>query len=176
MQKSSRNNLHRFDNPKEEAILSLPDKNNRGAWSAEHEARLKIAEEMVAECDSIAAIIRKSKAVSIRNHYTLEMYEQVNQMARFSAHALLTLKDFDLAITGEDEKNALEAIKQLPSEFRSTRSKLESVYGQTRILNKPANYILDQDHHTHAANQSINFDWQFYAEMLFLEKIIENFK
>ena len=28
-----------------------------------------------------------------------------------------------------------------------------------------------KDHHVHLANQTISFDWQFYAEMLFLEKV-----
>ena len=31
-------------------------------------------------------------------------------------------------------------------------------------------YILDQDHHNHPANQTINFDWQFLSEILFLKK------
>ena len=45
------------------------------------------------------------------------------------------------------------------------------VYGKTLILTKPEDYILDQDYHVHLANQAISFDWQFYAEILFLEKI-----
>lgn len=62
-------------------------------------------------------------------------------------------------------------LKELQSEFGSLRKELEQVYGKTRILSKPDNYILDQDHHVHLANQSINFDWQFYAEMLFFKKL-----
>jgi hypothetical protein len=31
--------------------------------------------------------------------------------------------------------------------------------------------LLDQDHHLHLANQSINFDWQFWAEIYFLETL-----
>ena len=45
------------------------------------------------------------------------------------------------------------------------------MYGKTRNLTKPSDYILDQDHHVHLANQTTSFDWQFYAEMLMLEKI-----
>ena len=56
------------------------------------------------------------------------------------------------------------------------RQDFQQVYGQTRILNKPENYILDQDHHNHPANQSINFDWQFMSEILFLEKVNTHFK
>jgi hypothetical protein len=48
---------------------------------------------------------------------------------------------------------------------------MEKVYSITRILEKPENYILDQDHHVHLANQTRTFDWQFVAEMMFLEKL-----
>jgi hypothetical protein len=50
------------------------------------------------------------------------------------------------------------------------------VYSQSRVLNKPENYILDQDHHRHPANQSINFDWQFISEIFFLAKVNSHFK
>mgnify|MGYP001354535607 CR=1 FL=1 len=43
--------------------------------------------------------------------------------------------------------------------------KFEEVYSKTRILEKPNSYILDQDHHNHPANQSKNFDWQFFSEI-----------
>ena len=51
------------------------------------------------------------------------------------------------------------------------RKQFESMYSQTRILEKPKDYILDQDHHNHPANQSKNFDWQFFSEIFFLEKL-----
>ena len=59
--------------------------------------------------------------------------------------------------------------------FEILRRNLETVYGQSRILVKPNDYILDQDHHSHLANQAISFVWQFYAEMLCLEKLRNNF-
>jgi len=89
---------------------------------------------------------------------------------------LLALKTYDESSDLKEEKKALEEIRKLSDEFEKKRAKLEEVYARARILHKPDNYILDQDHHTHAANQSLNFDWQFQAEMLFLEKISENFK
>jgi hexosaminidase len=176
MQKSSRNNLHRFKNPKEEAILSLPDPENKGAWIDEHKDRLKMAERMILECDTVTDIINEAKAEAIKNPYTLEMYEQVNNIVRFTPRALMALKAFDESSDSGTEKEALEEIHKLSEEFELKRKKLEEVYAKARILHKPDNYILDQDHHTHAANQSLNFDWQFYAEILFLEKINKSFK
>jgi hypothetical protein len=60
----------------------------------------------------------------------------------------------------------------MAAEWIAIQSNLEEVYGKTRQLNKPADYILDQDYHHHLANQARNFsDWQFYVEHLFIKKI-----
>jgi hypothetical protein len=53
---------------------------------------------------------------------------------------------------------------------------METVYSQTRVLNKPEGYLLDQDHHNHPANQTVNFDWQFIGEILMLQKIETHFQ
>ena len=50
------------------------------------------------------------------------------------------------------------------------RDRFEKTYSKTRIIHKPKDYILDQDHH-HLANQMHSFDWQFTAELLMFEKI-----
>ena len=111
------------------------------------------------------------KAQANRNIYTIEVYEQVNKLVRFTTKALLTLKAYDVAKNKEQEIEALRKVRQLPEEFDQLRIEFELVYSKTRILTKPDNYILDQDHHVHLANQAKSFDWQFYAELLFLEKI-----
>jgi len=166
-----RNYLTKLDHPIEEAIIDLPDRENRGAWSERYEERLEQASLMASCCDSVAARIEAMKSKAIRNIYRLEVYEQVNELAGFSPRALLALKAYDVAETDRQEKEALERIRQLPEDFRKLRERFETVYGRTRILTKPEGYLLDQDHHNHLANQSISFDWQFMAEILFLEKI-----
>jgi hypothetical protein len=55
-------------------------------------------------------------------------------------------------------------------------SQFEEVYGKMRILTKPDGYIIDQDHHVHLANQTVSFDWQFYAEMLLMMEKIESYE
>ena len=42
---------------------------------------------------------------------------------------------------------------------------------KTRNIIKPEKYILDQDHHNHTANQTLNMDWQFISEIKLFEKI-----
>jgi hypothetical protein len=90
---------------------------------------------------------------------------------QFSNRALITLAELD---DPSEEKRAMaeQKLKGMAAEWTAIQSNLEEVYGKTRQLNKPADYILDQDHHHHLANQAKNFsDWQFYVEDLFIKKI-----
>ncbi len=167
-----RNYLAKGKNQDQEGAIDLPDPAEKGAWAKRHADKLARAEEALVACDSIAMRIDEMKALSLRNTYRLEVYEQVNQLVRFSAHSLLALRDYDLA--GEEDEELAEAesqLRELKQEYAHLRQNLEQVYATTRILNKPEDYILDQDHHRHLANQSIGFDWQFGAEMLFLEQL-----
>jgi len=172
---NKRLSLVKLDNPGEEAVIDLPDPENKGEWSIKHADRLEQAASVRLSCDSIAGLIGTMKSLASRNSYTLEVYEQVNELVRFSAKILLTLKAYDSALNGQEESDILNQIRQLPEEFEALRAGFEEVYGQVRILTKPEDFILDQGHHRHLANQAISFDWQFYAEMLFLEKIQNDF-
>ncbi|MCK4920419.1 MAG: family 20 glycosylhydrolase [Bacteroidales bacterium] len=166
-----RNQLQKLKNPIEEAIIDLPDKNNKGEWNKIYADRLDQASITIKNCESIAAKITTMKSMAARNNYTLEVYEQVNELVKFTSHALMALKAYDEAQNDQQEMEARKTINQLQDNFIVLRKQFEFIYGKTRILTKPDNYILDQDHHSHLANQSISFDWQFYVEMLFLEKI-----
>lgn len=176
LRSNKRNQLKKILNPLESELIELPKSDNKGEWSLTYSAHLKKAENILLTCDSISETIKSMKSKAIRNTYRLEVYEQVNELVSFTVNALLILKTFDEAKNQEEESKALDQIKQLPAKFDALRNKFEEVYSVTRILNKPANYILDQDHHSHLANQSINFDWQFLAEIMFLEKISNTFK
>jgi uncharacterized protein (UPF0335 family) len=81
------------------------------------------------------------------------------------------LRAYDAAQNQEQVLEAIREINRLSAEFSSLRKELEDVYAKTRILEKPRDYILDQDHHVHLANQGTTFDWQFYAERVFLDKL-----
>jgi hypothetical protein len=168
---NKRNYLTRHPDPMDELVIEMPTKNDKGDWSTKYAMRLEDAARVVAVCDSVAGKIAQMKKHVIRNEYRLDVYEQVNELVRFSSGALLTLQAYDQAQNEEEEKEALSKLGRLPVEFEDLRTRFETVYGKTRKLNKPENYILDQDHHAHLANQSITFDWQFYAEMLFLKKL-----
>lgn len=166
-----RNDLRKYKNPINEAIIDLPDRNKKSEWTKKYTTRLELADSILQVCDSVASKIATMKSKAIRNIYALEVYNQGNELARFAPKALLALRAYDLAQNKQQETDAVKRIKELQKEFTGLRDQLEQVYGQTRILTKPEGYILDQDHHSHLANQAISFDWQFLAEILFLKKI-----
>ena len=113
----------------------------------------------------------KIKSENPTNKYMLSIYEQVVALVEYNFQALKKIEAFDLATSVDEETKILLELQKLTQKFFTLRQEFEEVYGETRILNKPEAYILDQDHHRHPANQTLNFDWQF-----FLEKVNDHFK
>ena len=168
---NKRNYLKTMDNPMVEGVIDFPQRDKKGAWTQAYKKRLDQAEEFMLKYDSLSAKISHMKSHSVRNAYNLEVYEHVNRVSHFAPKALLTLKAYDEAKSPAEEIEAAQQLGKLKKEFTALRNDLETVYSKTRILDKPDDYILDQDHHVHMANQSLNFDWQFIGEQLFLEKL-----
>jgi hexosaminidase len=172
----NKRNYLKFDKNPKTSVIDLPDPDQKGDWSKKHAERLEQALKAKKDCEAIAAKIAKMKSKAKRNRYTLEVYEQVNNLVSFTVDALLNLKEYDEAQNEQQELEAKKKIQKLGDEFKAVREEMESVYSKTRNLTKPEDYILDQYHsHVHLASMTISFDWQFYAEMLFLEKIEEMF-
>jgi len=168
--KGWRPGLSKKENPIETDIIELPDLNNKGLWSKKYSEKIKNANESLFISNEVEQIIRYLLNNNSKNKYTLAIYNQVNELVKFSAKAILILEKLDIS-QGLDQKKSLEEIKNLQNKFDSLRINFEKIYSKTRILNKPEDYILDQDHHSHPANQTINFDWQFLSEILFLKKL-----
>jgi len=167
---NKRNYLKNHKDPIEELIIDLPVQNKPGEWSGKHRKRLEQAASVSESCARIALRIDTMKSMAVRNTYSLEVYDQVNELTGFVSKILLALQSYDLA--HEDQKqNLLKKIRRLPEEFKILRKEFERVYSKSRVLDKPDGYFLDQDHHVHLANQTISFDWQFLAEILFLKKL-----
>lgn len=174
LENSDRNRLKKMDNPMQDAVLALPEANAPGEWTERNKEKLAKAKESQQVVDSVLIKLVESKKSALRNTYTLDVYEQVAKVTQFSNKALILLADWDLAKTDEEKEAIKVKLLGLEGEWKTQLAELETVYGKTRELNKPDDYILDQDHHVHLANQAIKFsDWQFYVEDLFLQKIKE---
>ena len=163
--------ISKEENPLETFIIDLPDLENKGMWSKKYFNKIKNAKSSLLISKEVEETIDKLMENDPKNKYTLEVYKQVNELVKFSSNIIITLEKLDLSSEIDYEKTAFNEIRNFEDKFNSLRINFEEVYSKTRILNKPENYILDQDHHNHPANQTINFDWQFLSEKYFLKKI-----
>jgi len=171
LKSNTRNNLRNLDDPAAEAVIDLPFSGDKSEWTSEYSVKLQNAAMSLRNYNKVTEVLDTMKRLAVRNKYRLEVYEQVNKLVALSGNTLFKLQAYAIAQAGREEQEALAALQLAPGEFRDLRAEFEEVYGQTRILHKPEGYLLDQDHHLHLANQSINFDWQFWSEIYFLEKL-----
>ena len=170
-EKARRAEISKEENPLETFIIDLPDLENKGMWSEKYLNKIKNAKASLLISKEIEETINTIIAKSPKNKFTLEVYQQVNELVKFSSNIIVELEKLDLS-----EETELNEILTFKNKFNTLRKKFEEVYSKTRILEKPNSYILDQDHHNHPANQSKNFDWQFFSEIYLLEKIEKKFK
>lgn len=168
---NKRNYLKGIEKTEEEGLINLPNTSNPGQWTIDHQERLTKAEKMIESTIHIAQKIEQMQKLTLRNSYTLEVYQRVNEIVHLTPKILLGLKRFDQASNIEERIIEKEKIIQLQKDFLSLRNEVEKTYSKTRLIHKPSDYILDQDYHHHLANQLHNFDWQFYSELLMFKKI-----
>ena len=168
---NKRNYLMEMGKDSDEGLISLPDTAKPGQWTIDHQDKLAEAEKMIESSKRITLKIVQMQKLSKRNSYTLEVYQRVNEIVQLTPKILLLLKRLDQASNDEERLIEKAKITQLESDFKELRTKVEETYAQTRIIHKPEDYLLDQDHHHHLANQLKSFDWQFYSELLMFDKI-----
>ncbi|MBT6448294.1 MAG: family 20 glycosylhydrolase [Flavobacteriaceae bacterium] len=169
--------ISKQENPLETFIIDLPDLENKGMWSKKYFNKIENAKSSLLLSKEIEETIDKIMENEPKNKFTLEVYKQVNELVKFSSNIIIALEKLDLSKEIDYPiKTELNEIRNIEDKFNSLRKNIEEVYSKTRILEKPNSYILDQDHHNHPANQSKNFDWQFFSEIFLLEKIKNNYK
>ena len=157
--------------PIEEYIIDLPDFENKGDWSKKYAKRLADIKVQAGVLKEIRKTIASFQSKNTSAKYNLEVYNEVVNLVDYNFKLMKSLSLLDNALSTEDEAKMIKDLQNLVYEFKEVRKQFEDVYSKSRILNKPSDYILDQDHHRHPANQSINFDWQFTAELMLLNKI-----
>ena len=166
-----RNALKQLKNPIKDYIIDLPEFDNKGTWTQKYSSRLA---EIKDQSGALKEIRRKIASLQTQNtsaKYNLEVYSEVINLVDYNFKLMKSLSLLDNTRSTEEEAKMIKNLQNLVYEFKEVRKQFEDVYSKSRILNKPSDYILDQDHHRHPANQSINFDWQFTAELMLLNKI-----
>ena len=69
-----------------------------------------------------------------KNKFNLEVYNQVNELVKFSSNVILSLERLDLSDQVDyDKKLEVSGVKNIENKFILMRKKFEEVYAKTRI-------------------------------------------
>jgi len=123
-------------------------------------------------CFLIKTKIAKGLEVALRNRYSLEVFNQINELQVYPSNLLIALERYDNADESGKKEAALH-LKKYVNYFDELRKNFEAVYSQTRILGNPEGYQLDSNFHNHLANGTNNTDWMYMYELPMNQKILE---
>lgn len=152
-------------------LLDLPDHKKTGEWSEKYADKIREAIDETNRYRRIEAGIQEALANARRNRYTLEVYQQTNNLFHYPAQMILALEAYDKAKTDVEKKQARQELENICRKFEWMRSNLESVYSQTRFMQTPDGYLADQNHHNHLAALTNNSDWWFLYELPMTQKV-----
>lgn len=152
-------------------LLDMPDQTKPGAWSETYKEKITRAEKEEARYTSIREGIEHAKKQALRNRYTLEVYEQTNELQHFPVQLILALHAYDTATGDAARSEALAKVSEICESFSEMRIRFESVYSKTRFMQNPEGYIADLNHHHHLAARTDNSDWWFLYEKPMVEKV-----
>jgi hypothetical protein len=152
-------------------FIYLPEKNSPGKWSEKYSEKLSRAKTETDRYKVIKDKIENAKMLARRNHYSLELLGQINDLQVYPSYLLLGLGKYDSAKEGTEKARAASDLLRLINSFDSLRAAYENVFSETRFLNNPEGYILDQNLDVMLANGTNNSDWMHIHELKMNEKI-----
>ena len=154
------------------SLIDLPDAKQSGEWSKKQSAKLEGAKNALAKYAVIRERLAKTNTVVRRNSYTLSIFNQINELSAYPANVLLLLDKYDKGPMNMKKPIAQEIAAYIDG-FENLRTKFETVFSETRIMNNPEGYQLDANLHEHLANGTNNTDWMFMYEIPFNTKVRE---
>lgn len=149
--------------------MSLPTE-TKGEWSIKYQKRIEEAQKNIAKCQQLKELLLKYRKESVRNEYSLQVFECINELTGYTAELLFALSEYDIKRDFASFNNLKLCVKK----FDTVRQNMEHVYSQIRALGQPEGYLLPMNHHSHLAIQTKNSDWMFWYETAFLKKLTEN--
>lgn len=137
-------------------LIDLPDKNHRGLWSEKYSDKIKRAQEKDIRYEEIKKGLAEAEA--LRNRYTLNIYEQNNNLQHFPVKLLLALYHYDQEKDDQQLEQAAMQLKDIWHSLPRLQKSLEEVYSETRFMEQPEGYVEDMNHHNHLSVKSLNSD------------------
>jgi hexosaminidase len=149
-------------------LIELPDRNSPGVWTKKYEKLLSRAliekDEFKSLSDMLEDLINKSK----RNRYYWRLSLSLYRLQSKIPDLLIALGESDSNEKGTQRKG-LEHVRIAVNEFQKCWKEVEDIYGETRFISYPPNYIPDR--YFHLASQREDLTWMIQPEELFFDMI-----
>jgi hypothetical protein len=149
-------------------LIELPDLNSPGTWTRKYNDRMEKArvetDNYIAQSQRLQELYNASK----RNRYYWELSMALYDLQITAPRLLLALQQCDNADKGQ-QKAGIEQVKLAVQGFQLAWENLKQVYGKTRFVAYPANYVPDR--YFHFASQREDLSWMIQAEEMYLGMI-----
>ena len=149
-------------------LIELPDLNSPGTWSTKYKKLLDRALIEKASYKELSGRLTGLFNVSKRNRYYWNLSLALYNLQSTIPDLLLALKESDSSDKVQ-QSSGLENVKKVMKDFRKTWNELESVYGETRFISYPLNYVPDR--YFHLASQREDLTWMIQPEELYFGMI-----
>lgn len=145
-------------------LIDLPDPDAPGSWSKKYKDRLDRAREEVNQYTALAERLQTLTNHSIRNKYYWKLSAALDDFQITTPRLLLAIQQFDTA--EKDNRNQYAGqIKNALMDFDKAWQALQLVYGETRFISDPPNYVPDR--YFHLASQREDMTWMIQAEEMY---------
>jgi len=151
-------------------LIELPDLHSPGKWSQKYKERLDRAIIEANNYQKLSGKLMELQNAARRNRYYWQLSLALNNFQHTAANVLLALKESDSA-DNEQHKKGFDNVKTAIMNFEKVWAELKSIYGKTRFIEYPANYVPDR--YFHLASQREDLTWMIQAEELYFGMIEE---
>ncbi len=144
-------------------LIELPDLQNPGSWSKAYEQRLDEALLILDEYQHTSKVLDSLSQCSSKNRYHWELFSALNDFQVVAPRLLLALEQCDVKDRAKQFAGAQE-VRNALAEFDMAWENLQIVYGKTRFVSYPSNYVPDR--YFHFASQREDMTWMIQVEEL----------
>lgn len=149
-------------------LIELPDLNAPGSWSLKYKDRLDRALMEVTHEKLLSDRLTDYYNTSTKNRYYWKLSQALYHLQMTTPRILLALKQCDNA-DKDQQREGFEKVKKALQEFQQSWAELKEVYGQTRFVAYPVNYVPDR--YFHLASQREDLTWMIQAQEMYLGMI-----
>jgi len=149
-------------------LIDLPDLNSPGAWTKKYSSLLSRATIEQNSYRELSGRLTDFYNQSRRNRYFWKLSEKLYNLQSSIPVLLLALKECDTADRIK-QNEGFDDVKKAMTAFLKAWDELKDIYGETRFISYPANYIPDR--YFHLASQREDLTWMIQPEELFFGMI-----